>query len=86
MKGSAAGVPASFSPIKAGEEQHRASWPVIHHDVLGLPGGVARNRHDNARRLAADPSGVILEETIVAVIAGEAELLVLIDLAGGDDD
>jgi hypothetical protein len=26
---------------QAGEVQERAAWPVVHHDVLGLPGGVA---------------------------------------------
>src|SRR5262245_33641280 len=71
---------------QASEEQHRAARPVVHHYVLGLPGSVAADRDDNAGGLAADLTGVVLEEAVIAVIAGEAELLVLIQLAGGDHD
>src|SRR5215470_2352844 len=71
---------------QAGEEEHGAAWPVVHHYVLRLPGWVAGNRHNHAGRLAADLTGVVLEEAVVAVVAGEAELLVLIQLAGGDHD
>jgi hypothetical protein len=59
---------------------------VVHHDVLGLPGGVAGNHPDNAEGLAADLSGVVLEEAVVAVVTGEVELLVLIQRFGGDHD
>src|SRR5262245_38574350 len=71
---------------QAGQKQHRAAWPVVHHDVLGLPGSVAFDRDDNGGRLALDRSGVLLDEAVVAVIAGKAELLALINLAGGEHD
>jgi hypothetical protein len=45
---------------QAGEEQHRAAWPVEHCEVLGLPVGVAGDRDDNAGGLAADLTGVLL--------------------------
>src|SRR5215216_3682316 len=66
----------------ASEEQHGAAWPVIHHQVLGLSLSVALNRDDNAGGLALDLAGVLLDETVGAVIAGELELLVLIQRAG----
>src|SRR5262245_19556797 len=71
---------------QAGQEQHRTAWPVVHHDVLSLPGRVAGNGDDNRGGLALDRSGVLLDEAVVAVVADEAELLVLIDLAGGEHD
>src|SRR5262245_27242421 len=71
---------------QAGQEQDRAAWPVVHHDVLGLPGGVALDRDHNGGGLALDRSGVLLDEAVVAVVAGEAELLALIDLAGRQHD
>src|SRR5262245_7805397 len=51
-----------------------------------VPGSVAGDRHDNAGGSAVDLSGVELDEAVVAERASEAELLVLIDLAGGDCD
>src|SRR5262245_49607922 len=62
---------------QAGEEQQRVAWPVVHHDALGLPGGVAGDRDDDAEGLAFDLRGVVLEEAVVAVVAGEAEVLEL---------
>jgi hypothetical protein len=56
---------------QAGDEQQRAARPVVHHDVLSLS-GVAGNQDDNAYGLAADLSGVVLEEAVVAV--GPAKL------------
>ena len=47
---------------------------MVHHKVLGLPGGVAGNQDDNAERFAADLSRVVLEEAVVAVGAGEPRL------------
>ena len=59
---------------------------MIHHDLLGLPGGVVGDQDDNADGHAADHGGVVLEEPVVANRPSEFELLVLIKLAGGDDD
>lgn len=59
---------------------------MVHHDVLGLPGSVEGNRDDNADVLTAHLSGVVLEEAVVANRACEFELLVLIQLLGGDHD
>src|SRR5436190_8432824 len=67
---------------QAREEEHRTAWPVVHHEVLGLPGGVAANRDDHAGGLTLDLTGVVLDEAVVAVVADELELLVLIQLAG----
>jgi hypothetical protein len=58
---------------QAGEEHYGTSWSVVHHEVLGLAGGIAVNRNYDAGRLAADPTRVLLDEAAVAVIAGEAE-------------
>ena len=63
---------------QAGQEQERGAWPVVRHDVLGLPGGVAGNQNDTADGLAADLSGVVLEEAVVADGADEVERLGLI--------
>src|SRR6516165_245371 len=41
-----------------GEEQDRTAWAVIHHQMLGLPGGVAVHRDDHAGGLALDLTGV----------------------------
>src|SRR5712691_732238 len=71
---------------QAGQQQQRAAWPVVRHDVLGLPGGVAGDQDDRADGLAADLSGVVLEEAVVADGADEVELLVLIQRADGDQD
>ena len=71
---------------QAGQEQQRTAWPVVRHDVLGLPGGVAGDQDDTADGLAADLSGVVLEEAVVAGGADEVELLVLIQRADGDQD
>jgi hypothetical protein len=46
---------------------------VAHHEVFGLPGGVALDRDDHAGGLALDLTGVLLEEAVVSVIAGELE-------------
>ena len=55
---------------------------MVHHEVLGLPPrGLAVNRAGNSGRLALYLTGVLLEETVVAVIACELHLLVLINLA-----
>src|SRR5205823_14632327 len=59
---------------QAGQEQQRAAWPVVRHDVLGLSGGVAGDQDDTADGLAADLSGVVLKPAVVAVGAGEVEL------------
>jgi hypothetical protein len=58
-----------------GQEQQRGPGPIVGHDVLRLPGGVAGDQHDVAELLIADPGGVVLEEAILAVRAGEVELL-----------
>jgi hypothetical protein len=62
----------------AREVQHRAAWPVVHHEVLGLPGGVARDGNHHAGGLAFDLAGVLFDKAVVAVVAGEMEFLVLI--------
>src|SRR5688500_3550589 len=54
---------------------------MVHNQVLRLPGGITGDRYDNPGRLALDLTGVLLEETMVTVVAGELELLGLIQLA-----
>ena len=49
-KGGAGELPTQ----QAGDEQQRAAWPLVYHDVLGLPGGVAGNDADDAEGLAVD--------------------------------
>src|SRR5215475_840742 len=71
---------------QVGEEQQRIAWPVVYHDVLGLPGGVAGDGDDDFERLALDLRGVVLEKTIIAVVTGEVEVLELIQLSGLDHD
>ena len=44
-----------------GQEQQCAPGPIVAHDVLGLPGGVAGDRDDDADWLAVNLSGVVLE-------------------------
>src|SRR5260370_15214578 len=56
---------------QAGEEQHRAAWAVVYHEVLGLPGAVAVNGDDNASGRALDQTAVLFEEALVAVVACE---------------
>ena len=55
---------------------------MIHHEVLGFSVSVALDRDDNAGGLALDLAGVLLDEPVCAVIAGELELLVLMQRAG----
>jgi hypothetical protein len=59
---------------------------VVHNQVLSLPGGVALNRYDYSGRLALDFARVLLDEAVVAVVAGELDLLVFVYLAGVADD
>src|SRR5271169_876061 len=73
-----AGKVLAYQP---GQEQQSAPGPVVAHDVLGLPGGVAGDQRDVADRLAADSGGVVLEPAVLAVWAGEVELLVVIERA-----
>ena len=56
-----------------GYEQQCGPGPVVGHDVLRLPGGVAGDQDDVADLLAADPGGVVLQEAVLAVGAGEVE-------------
>jgi hypothetical protein len=62
---------------QAGEEQQRLAWPMVHHDVQGLPVGVAGHRADDAEGLALDLRGVVLEEAVVAVGPSKVEVLEL---------
>src|SRR5258708_37477957 len=71
---------------QAGKVDQRAAWPVTRHDVLGLPGGVTGDQNDTADGLTVDFGDVVLEEAVVAVGAGEPELLVLIQRADGEHD
>src|SRR5271165_4680165 len=64
-----------------GQQQQCAPRPVVPYDVLRLPGGVALDHRDVADRLAADAGGVVLEPAVLAVRAGEVELLVVIEPA-----
>ncbi|MFF7190960.1 hypothetical protein ACFZAR_38415 [Streptomyces sp. NPDC008222] len=50
---------------------------------LALTDLVAGNRDDNVEGLALDPTGVLLDEAVVAVVAGEGEVLELVQFAGG---
>src|SRR5580704_5585678 len=67
-----------------GQQQQCAPRPVVPHDVQRLPGGVAFDYRDVADRLAADAGGVVLEPAVLAVWAGEVELLVVIEPANGN--
>src|SRR6188472_4500139 len=78
--------PCELLAHQAGQEQQRTAWPVVRRDVLGLPGRVACDQGDTADRLAADLSGVVLEEAVVAPGASEVELLALIQRADGVND
>src|SRR5262249_52586675 len=60
---------------QAGQAQQRAAWPVVRHDVLGLPGGVAGDQDDTADWLAAQLCRVVLEEAVGADGADEVERL-----------
>jgi len=71
---------------QAGQEQQRAARPVVRGDVLGLTGSVTPDHDGAADRLAADMSCVVLEPAVVAVGAGEVELLVLVQRADRADD
>jgi len=71
---------------QAGKEHNRAAWPVTRHDVLGLPGGVTGDQDDTADGLTVDFSDVVLEKAVVAVGAGELELLTLIHRADSEHD
>ena len=71
---------------QAGDEQHRAARPVVHDQMLGLTGGAAGNRDDNAGGLAVDLRGVVLKEAVVTVGAGVVEVLELVEFLGGDRD
>jgi hypothetical protein len=46
-------LPAKLLARQTGGELQQAAWPVVHHDLLGLPAGVAGNQDDNADALAA---------------------------------
>src|SRR5262249_27760591 len=52
---------------------------------LSLPGGVSGDGDDGAGWFAADLTGVFLEEA-VAVVADEAEFLMLVQVAGREHD
>jgi hypothetical protein len=69
-----------------GHEQQCFPGPVPGHDVLRMPGVVARNQGDVAEWLAADPGGLVLEEAVLAVRTGEVELLAVIERADGGHD
>src|SRR5215475_10212473 len=74
-----AGEVLAYQP---GQQQQRAPGPVVGHDVLRLPGGVAGYQHDVAELLTtADPGGVVLQEAAIAVRAGEVELLGVVESA-----
>ena len=68
-----------------GQEQECAPGPVVADDVLSLAGGVAGDHGVVADDLAGDPGGVVLEETVLAVGAGEVELLHVIERADSDE-
>ena len=68
-------------PDQPGHEQQGGPGPVVSDDVLRLPGGVASDQDNVAELLAADPGGVVLQEAVFAVGAGEIELLVVIERA-----
>src|ERR1700733_3140559 len=71
---------------QVGQEQQRTAWPVVRGDVLGLPGGVPGHEDGTANRFAADLSCVVLEPAVLAVGAGEVELLGLVQRADGAHD
>src|SRR5262245_59658800 len=63
-----------------GQVQQCGPGPVVGHDALRLPGGVAGDQDDVADLLTtADLGGVVLQEAVLAVRAGEGELLGVIE-------
>ena len=60
------------------KEHNRVEGPVACHNVLRLAGGVTGNQDDTANGFTVDLGDVVLEEPVVAVRAGELELLVLV--------
>src|SRR5215831_14465834 len=69
-----------------GQEQQCAPRSVVANDVLRLPRSVAGDQDDVADRLAADACRVVLEEAVLAVWAGEAEFLALVQRADIDEE
>jgi hypothetical protein len=63
---------------EVGEQQQRASRPVVHHDIVHHPVGVAANDDDNPAGPAVNLSGVVLKKAIVAAGTDVVEVLVLI--------
>src|SRR5271169_792374 len=70
-----------------GQVQQSGPRPVVGHDVLRLPGGVAADQ-DNVADLptTADLGRVVLQEAVLAVRAGEVELLGVIERADAGHD
>src|SRR6516162_6425787 len=64
-----------------GQEQQCPPGPVVAHDVLRLPGGVAGDYSEVLDRLAADSGGVVLEPAVVTEGADGVEILVVIQRA-----
>ena len=63
-----------------GQVQQCGPGPVVGHDVLRLPGGVAGDQDDVADLLTtADLGRVVLQEAVLAIWAGEVELLGVIE-------
>src|SRR5215510_13466249 len=71
---------------KAGKEQNGAAGTIVRRDVPSLPGRVPGDQDGAAEGLAADLRDVDLEEAVLAVGAGELELLVVIQRADADQD
>jgi hypothetical protein len=71
---------------QTGEEHHRAERPVVGCDVLRLAVGVEGDQVERTERPAANLGSVVLDEAVVALGAGEVEVLTVVQLAYGADD
>lgn len=58
----AVGGAGEMLAYQQGQAQQCVPGPVVGHDVLRLPGGVAGDHYDVAYWLAADPGGVVLQK------------------------
>ena len=68
----AVGGASELLAYQPGQEQQCGPRPVIGHDVLRLPGGVAGDQDDVADLpTTADLGGVVLQEAVFAVRAAK---------------
>src|SRR6516165_12520753 len=81
------GCASELLAYQPGQVQQCGPGPVVGHDVLRLPGGVAGDQDDIADLPApADLGRVVLQEAVLAIRAGEGEVLGDVERADGGHD